>query len=133
MSFHFPICTCILANNECTGFGTVPVWDVWPVAVPGSVLMEFRNAITITNEEETKMGIPENYQGRSAIAQEVYDVRRLHQLPTIRDTHGDSPGLKPRRTPPSSYLFPIRFSLQVQHTDILSSQPRDDSDDVFVD
>ena len=63
--------------------------------------MEFQNAITIINEEETKMGIPQNYQGRSAIAQEVYDVCHLNELPTIRDTHSDSPR-KPRRTPPSS-------------------------------
>jgi len=75
--------------------------------------MEFQNAITITNEEETKMGVPQNYQGCSAIAQEVYDVRRLKQLPTIHDTHGDPPH-KPRRTPPSSYLSPILFSIQVQ-------------------
>ena len=51
-----------------------PSWE--KRAVPGSVLMEFRNSITITNEEETKLGIPEDYQGRSAVAQEAYGVCR---------------------------------------------------------
>ena len=105
-----------------------PSWE--KSAVPGSVLMEFRNAITITNEEETKMRIPENYQGYSgSIAQEVYDVRRLNQLPTIHDsTHSDSPQ-KPRRT---RRLLPLHIYLPFCSL-FKFNNTVNDSDDVFVD
>jgi len=48
----------------------------------------------ITDEEETKLGIPEDQRGwyRPGIS-DLSDVRHTHPslLPSIRDGHGDSP------------------------------------------
>jgi len=76
------------------------------------------------------LGIPEDHQGRS-VAQDAYDLRRLHHFPTVRDTHGDSPQ-RPRRTPfASTHISPVPFSLL--HADHLSTISQSDelNNDVF--
>ena len=66
-----------------------PSWET--NIAPGRNLHEFCTKITITNEEEARLGIPEEYQGRSVVAQAAYDACRSQHLPSTRDIHGDSP------------------------------------------
>jgi hypothetical protein len=63
----------------------------WETTVIASEFKTFRDAISISVEEESKLGIPEELHGQSAAASEAYDARRMSSLPTIRDLHGDSP------------------------------------------
>jgi hypothetical protein len=51
----------------------------------------FSDSISISSDEETKLGIQEDLHGHSIVASEVYDSRRMGALPTVRDAHGDSP------------------------------------------
>ena len=47
--------------------------------------------ITITNEEEARLGIPEEYQGRSVVAQAAYNTHCSQHLPSIPNVHSNSP------------------------------------------
>ena len=53
------------------------------------VLNDFRNRILIANEEEAKLGIPEDRQGMSAVAQNAYHAWHMQSLSSIRDGHSD--------------------------------------------
>ena len=87
-----------------------------------------RNTITISDEEETKLGIPETLRGHSVIAGEVYDNSRLGTPPAIRDLHGDSPRwirhtpmVSPSRQPPPPFTLqyyrpPIPFTTPFHNT-----------------
>jgi len=84
-------------------------------AVAADDLNKFRETvtITITEEEETKMGIPEK-QGRSVIAYDSYDARRMNHLPTVQNIQEDSPR-RPRQAP-FSHVPPQPFHLPIpQH------------------
>ena len=63
----------------------------WETNVSATELKIFSDSISMSNDEEIRLGIPEIFHGCSIIANEVYDNRRLNALPTVRDTHGDSP------------------------------------------
>ena len=65
----------------------------WEATSTPSEVDSIRNTITISDEEETKLGIPETLRGRfiQVIASEVYDNSRMGTPPAIRDLHGDSP------------------------------------------
>jgi len=80
-------------------------------------LQEFRDRITMTNEEESRLNIPEEKQGWSAVIYaDVHDQRHLNQIPSVRDSRTDSPQ-RPRPSqrssafrviPPISFLIPPR-------------------------
>ncbi|KAF8237508.1 hypothetical protein L208DRAFT_1389126 [Tricholoma matsutake] len=85
-----------------------------------SELNEFHEKITITNEEENRLKIPESKQGWSTVIYtDVYDLRHLNHLPFIHDGQGDSPR-RSRQTsfvpaslepfPPISLLIPPRLN-----------------------
>jgi hypothetical protein len=63
----------------------------WEITIAANEFKAFRDSISISGEEETKLGIPEELQGQSTVASEAYDARRMISLPTVRDLHGDSP------------------------------------------
>jgi hypothetical protein len=79
----------------------------------GKDLNDFRDRILITNEEETKLGIPEDHQGRSTVAEDAYHARHMHNLPTTHDGRGDSPR-RPRHTY-STNRSPLHFLLPPHH------------------
>jgi len=82
-------------------------------AVAADDLNKFRETVTITEEEETKKGIP-GKQGRSVIAYDSYDARRMNHLPTVHNIQEDSPR-RPRQapfSPPQPFHLPIPQHLQ---------------------
>jgi len=108
----------------------------WESNVTGEV-QEFREKIMITDEEENRLNIPEEKRGWSAIIYaDAHDLRRLNQIPSIRDSRTDSP-----RRPRSSQTFsspvfipPISFSLPPRPTcTSIFTQPRPNftTSDVF--
>ncbi|TFK32012.1 hypothetical protein BDQ12DRAFT_64206 [Crucibulum laeve] len=66
-----------------------PSWE--SNVAPGNNLSKFGERITITNEEEERLHIPESYQGESVVAQDVYNAGRVQHLPSIHDSRDDSP------------------------------------------
>lgn len=77
-------------------------------AVVADELHKFRETITISEEEETKMGIPADKQGQSVRA---YESHRMNDLSTVRNIQEDSPR-RPRQTPFSS-VPPQPFHLPI--------------------
>jgi hypothetical protein len=78
-----------------------PSWEIQT----GKHIDEFKTLITITEEEEQGVGIPDNRIGSMAVLLRlVSDDRRERILPSTRDKHGDSP----RRS--STYVVPPRDS-----------------------
>jgi hypothetical protein len=82
----------------------------WETNISSTELKIFSDSISISNDEEIRLGIPESFHGRSIIANEVYDNRRLNALPTIHDTHGDSPQ-RTRQRIPDYTTIPPAFNL----------------------
>jgi len=74
-------------------------------AVAADELKKFSEAVVISEEEETKMGIPAEKQGRS-MAYDSYDARRMNCLPTIHNVQEDSPRRLSRQVPFSSSSTP---------------------------
>jgi len=104
-----------------------PSWET--NIAPSRNLHEFRNRITITNEEEAKLGIPEEYQGRSVVAEAAYDARRSQHLPSTRNVHGDSP-----RRPRHAHFrdtTPLPFSLPYNISQASIMMPALHDSDVF--
>jgi len=84
----------------------------WESNTTSPEVNDFSGKISITNEEETKLGIPEESQGHSVVALEAYDARRSHSVLPIHDSHGDSPR-RPRRTTPVQHPYPPPPSLHI--------------------
>jgi hypothetical protein len=105
-----------------------PTWE--RNVTQGKDLNDFRDRILITNEEEAKLGILEDHQGMSAVAQDAYHARRMQSLSSIHDGHGDSPW-RPRYTRFTN-TSPLPFSLS-PHRERASSTQMSDSynNDVF--
>ncbi len=76
---------------------------------------KFHSKISITSEEETKLGTPEDLHGRYsiAVASTACDVRRMGDLATIINCHGDSPRRARHncQVPIHSYSLPVPFNL----------------------
>lgn len=51
----------------------------------------FSDSISISSDEETRLGISENLHGCSIVMNKVYDNCRMNVLPTVHDIRGDSP------------------------------------------
>ena len=87
-------------------------------------LQAFRKQITISDEEGTRLGIPEDRHGfRAATLNASTDVRHgnpLH-LPSIRDGRSDSPRRSRQETiyQVLSYSFPLQ-TIQLLHLQILT-------------
>lgn len=83
----------------------------WETNISATELKTFSDSISISNDEEIRLGIPEYPHGCSIVANEVYDNRHFNVLPTVRDTHGDSPQRTHQHipgyttTPPAFNLF----------------------------
>ena len=86
-----------------------PSWEA--NVLQGRELQEFRDKIAIANEEETKLGIPEDRQGwyRPGVS-DLSDMRHANPLllPSIRDGHGESPQ-RSRQTRSPPRIPPIRL------------------------
>jgi hypothetical protein len=96
---------------------------------------EFHHRITITNEEENQLKIPEEKQGWSAaVYADAHDLRRLNQLPSICNTSTDSPQ-RPRQSQASSshLITPISLPMLPKPNYVSSMQliPTFDSLDGF--
>jgi hypothetical protein len=77
----------------------------------------FSDSISISSDEETRLGISENLHVCSIVMSEVYNNHRMNVLPTVRDFHGVSP----RRTRQSVpiYTVPQPFTLLYQIAPLL--------------
>lgn len=65
----------------------------------GKEASTFIDAVQITDEEEKKLGIPEDKRGCNVqVRADSLDARRLGRLPSINDCHGESP--RRNRQPP---------------------------------
>jgi len=82
----------------------------WEQTLSLKDLEEFRSKISISSEEETKLGIPEDLHGRYAtvVTTAAYDARRMA---ITLDRHGDSPRRARQSTPQPTYSLPIPFNL----------------------
>ena len=85
----------------------------WESNTDSLEVQDFSGKISITNEEETKLGIPEKSHGRCVVAINAYNMRRSHSLPHIHNSHGESP-----RRP--HYTMPV-LGLQYSVTTMMSS------------
>ena len=68
-----------------------------------------RDTILISNEEETKLGIPEHQVHGHVVAREAYDNCRMQSPPSICDNHGNSPH-RTRRPATACQPLPICHS-----------------------
>lgn len=72
----------------------------------------FSDSISISSDEETRLGISENLHGCSIVMNKVYDNCRMNVLPTVHDIRGDSPQRTRQSVP--IYTAPPPFTLLYQ-------------------
>ena len=103
-----------------------PAWE--NNVLDGRELQEFQEKITISQEEETRLGIPDDRRGLRIVNADVRHANPLF-LPSIRNERGDSPRRPRQETFPSHSQLPVP---PIQLPTQLNTHPHFDSTDVFL-
>ena len=86
----------------------------WESNTDSLEVQDFSGKISITNKEETKLGIPEESHGHCVVAINAYDTWQSHSLPHIHNSHGESPHRSHYTMPVQHpHLPPLPISLLV--------------------
>jgi hypothetical protein len=89
----------------------------WESNTDSLEVQDFSGKISITNEEETKLGIPEESHSCCVVAINAYDVQRSHSLLHIHNSHGKYP-CRPHYTMP--VLEQFQSSILSYNNDVFS-------------